>query len=60
MYYCKKKDVIMCYNTVLERHEKTEASGILHVKIVRGDENVNFSTVLVFATCCETWKMFKI
>jgi len=32
----KNKNVIMCYNRVLERQETTEAIGILHVKIARG------------------------
>jgi len=32
----KNKNVIMCYNTVLKRQEKTEAIGISHVKIARG------------------------
>ena len=37
MVYGKKiKIIIMCYNMLLERPEKTEAIYILHVKIARG------------------------
>ena len=48
------KGIIMCYNMLLERLEKTEEIDILLFKIAHGTKRYNFLTGFVFATCHET------
>jgi len=57
-FMAKNKNIIMCYNMLVERWDKTEAIDILNVKIARG-----MKKLLIFNGFClrdMSWNMENV